>query len=219
MVKHKVSRTIWIVRHGARADFANGEWITWPERPDDPPLSPNGMLQAEELANFLSRQDIQHIFVSPYLRTLQTIWPTARALSLPIKVETGLSECLWKKTAQPQFISQSEMRQHFPLVDEKYRSWHPDLAGPETEEISHQRGERVVQALVEQYDGNLLLLGHGVTVLGAVRGLVGGAHTLQTSFAAISRVEQHPDGWKLVANGDTSHLSEATNRDQHLIQL
>jgi broad specificity phosphatase PhoE len=215
----KMPRTIWIARHGARADYVSGKWVTWPDRPHDPPLSGLGMRQAEEMARFLRQQDIQHIFVSPYLRTLQTIRPTARALGLPLKIELGLSECLWNNPAQPQFLSSDELCQHFPEVDASYRSWLPALAGPEAEEVAHQRGAMVAQALVELYDGNLLLLGHGVTVLGAVRGLTGSAESLQTSFAAISRVEYHHDGWRLAANGDLSHLSESTNQEQHVITL
>ena len=214
-----IPRTVWIARHGARADYVNGEWVTWPERPHDPPLSELGLRQAEDMAEFFRKQDIHHIFVSPYLRTLQTIRPTARALGLPIKIEIGLSECLWNNPSQPPFLASSALHQQFPEVDERYRPWLPALTGPEPEEAAHQRGAQLAQALVERFEGNLLLVGHGVTVLGAVRGLAGSAVTVQTSFAAISRIEQHPAGWTLAANGDTSHLSESARGEQHIITL
>lgn len=215
----KPPRTIWIARHGARADYVNGEWVTWPERPHDPPLSDVGLRQAEDIAAFFRQHEIHHIFVSPYLRALQTARPAAQALGLPLKIEIGLSECLWKNLAQPQFLTPGELRLEFPQIDPHYRPWLPALTGPELEEAAHERGARVAAALAERFEGNLLLVGHGVTVLGAARGLTGSSEPLKTAFAAISRVEERENGWTLAANGDTSHLSEIANRDQHTITL
>jgi broad specificity phosphatase PhoE len=211
------SRTIWLVRHGARADYVNGEWTRWEENPHDPPLSPLGQSQAIELAKFLERQEIHHIFVSPYLRTLQTVWPTARAKNLAIKVENGLGECLWNISEFPPLLSPEARERLFPLIDPVYTSWLPAWPSPETEEDSHQRGAAVAQALASRHAGNLLLLGHGVTVLGGVRGLVGDHQPLRTAFTAVSCVERNGLGWALSRNGDTSHLSPAAMQNQHVI--
>jgi broad specificity phosphatase PhoE len=214
-----MNQTIWMARHGARADYVNGEWIRWEENPHDAPLSALGMIQAQEMAQFLGRQDIQHIFASPYLRTLQTVWPTAQTFGLPIKVENGLGECLGEAISPPELLSPEERQQRFPLIDSQYRSWMPVLRGPESEEASHRRAGAVVQSIAERYHGNLLILGHGITVLGGVRALVGGQERLQTLFAGISRIERNHAGWKLITNGDTSHLHEGAGGIQHIITI
>ena len=77
--------TVFLVRHGARHDYANP--AAWKEtcrrlghEPSDPPLSALGHKQAREVAAALQGQGIRHILVSPYLRVIQTAQPLAHAL-------------------------------------------------------------------------------------------------------------------------------------------
>ena len=87
--------TIWIVRHGEREDVADSTWFGRPQRAlDDPPLAAKGRVQAEETGRFLANEHIDHIFASPYERTLTTasIISQQRAVPLPIKVEYGICE-------------------------------------------------------------------------------------------------------------------------------
>jgi len=84
-------QTIWIARHGNRIDFVNPGFNT-AERRYDPPL-PRMAVQAPTRAT-PQREDIAHIFASPFLRTVQTANQVAEALDLPIKLESGLSEWL-----------------------------------------------------------------------------------------------------------------------------
>lgn len=58
----------------------------------DPRLTDLGHAQAEEAARQLVEEDIRHIIVSPYTRTLQTAQPVAAALGLPITINPAVRE-------------------------------------------------------------------------------------------------------------------------------
>ena len=82
-------QTIWLCRHGTRADFVDPSWIG-----DNPPLSGDGVRQAIETGARLKDETINHLFASPFLRTLETAHYIAEAINLEIKVEYGASEWL-----------------------------------------------------------------------------------------------------------------------------
>ena len=79
--------TVWICRHGNRIDFVDPSW-----KGNDPHLSPDGVIQAKETGVRLRGEGIQHIFASPFLRTLETAHHIAEALDLPVKIEHGACE-------------------------------------------------------------------------------------------------------------------------------
>lgn len=59
---------VWVVRHAEKgADPGNG----------DPPLAANGVVRAEELARMLDLCDVQVAYATQFLRTQQTVAPTA----------------------------------------------------------------------------------------------------------------------------------------------
>jgi broad specificity phosphatase PhoE len=84
-----MTQIVWIARHANRLDFVNPDWFLTAERRYDPPLSDDGMIQAQQLAKRLNHEKIKHIFASPFLRTVQTANAVAEVLNLPIKLETG----------------------------------------------------------------------------------------------------------------------------------
>ena len=51
---------IWIARHANRLDFVNPDWFLTAERRYDPPLSDDGIVQAQQLANRLKETNITH---------------------------------------------------------------------------------------------------------------------------------------------------------------
>lgn len=112
---------IFLIRHGARYDFANKEeWQATCARlgheAHDPPLSALGHSQAREAATALRGEQIDHILSSPYLRALQTAQPLAHVLGLPICVEHALAE--WKH--QPSLVPSAGSRVAFlPEVDDQ----------------------------------------------------------------------------------------------------
>ncbi|MEA5572108.1 histidine phosphatase family protein [Calothrix sp. UHCC 0171] len=207
-----MSQIIWIVRHANRLDFVNPDWFLTAERRYDPPLSEDGFIQAKQLANRLQGENIHHIFASPFLRTVQTANAVAEILDLPIKLETGLSEWLnpeWMDE-EPKRHPISELAQIYPRIDSSYT---PLIAAkyPETHAQVRARSGQTARCLVTDYSPeNILLVGHGASVNGAVIGLAG-ADTYQAEKVRLCSifklVRKHPEWW-IEIKGDTSHLTE-----------
>ena len=84
-------KEIWIVRHGYRED-----WVTpTPHLPTqlshDPPLSTEGLAQAEELGEFLQGQGtIQRVYSSPFYRVLQTVSPFIAKSQVPLYIDFSM---------------------------------------------------------------------------------------------------------------------------------
>ncbi len=207
-----MSQIVWIARHANRLDFVNPDWFLTAERRYDSPLSEDGFVQAKQLANRLKGEKISHIFASPFLRTVQTANAVAEVLDLPIKLETGLSEWLniaWM-TEEPVKLSTSAIAKLFPRIDISYT---PCVAAnyPETYQQMQERSGQTARCLVTEFSPeNILLVGHGASVLGATIGLVGEIARTQVKASLCSLVKvvrQHPE-WLLELKGDTSHLTE-----------
>ena len=104
-------QVVWIARHGNRQDFVDPHWARRAGRPHDPGLSPDGELQARELAERLSGEGIEAVYCSPFLRTVQTAHAVAELLGLPLQIEHGACEWLnpeWFSRA-PDFLSPEEL--------------------------------------------------------------------------------------------------------------
>lgn len=102
---------IWLARHGNRLDFSHPEWFLGAKYPYDPPLAIDGVRQAQELGQRLQREQIQEIWSSPFLRTLETATAIAAHLGRPIHTETGLGEWF-----NPQWFPQEPQRHPIALT-------------------------------------------------------------------------------------------------------
>ncbi len=223
-----MTQTIWIARHGNRIDFVNPEWFNTAERRYDPPLSDDGVVQAYQLGQRLKKENIAHIFASPFLRTVQTANQIAEALDLPIKLESGLSEFLnpaWM-SATPERMSVEALTEIFPRIDTSYSS-RVIAEYPETESQAFSRSGKTATLLADKFmPEDILLVGHGASVLGATMGLVGeiAKTKVKASLCCLVKVvrqdidtdnielvavpsETSPK-WVLELHGDTSHLTE-----------
>lgn len=205
-----MSQIVWIARHGNRLDFVCPEWFNTAERPYDPPLSDDGIIQAQELGERLKSENIAHIFVSPFLRTVQTAHEVAQILDLPIKLEAGLGEWLnpeWMPQ-QPQIHPQEFLLENYPHIERDYLARVlPEY--PESNETVMRRTAETARQLVEEFSEDILLVGHGASVLGTAVGLAGGNPTINAALCCLVKLVRQPNGWKLELNGDTSHLSQS----------
>ncbi len=202
-------QTVWIARHGNRLDFVNPEWFNTAERPYDPPLSEDGMVQAKQLGQRLVGEEIKHIFASPFLRTVQTASFVADALDLCIKLESGLSEWLnpaWMKT-DPERLSIEELKERFPRIDASYTS-RVIARYPESNEMVLQRTNETAKCLTSEFSEDILLVGHGASVVGVTQGLVGGTPEVNASLCCLVKLVRQEQEWVMELNGDTSHLSQ-----------
>jgi len=204
-----MSQTVWIARHGNRLDFVNPEWFNTAERPYDPPLSEDGVVQANQLGQRLVGEGIRHIFASPFLRTVQTANFVADALDLPIKLESGLSEWLnpaWMQT-NPERLSMQELQELFPRIDPSYTS-RVIAHYPETSEKVLERTAETAKRLMTEFSEDILLVGHGASVVGVTQGLVGGTPEVNASLCCLVKLVRQEQKWVMELNGDTSHLNQ-----------
>lgn len=206
-----MTQTVWIARHANRLDFVNPDWFLTAQRPYDPPLSPDGEEQAKALAKRLAGVSIAHIFASPFLRTVQTAHAVAEVLDLPVKVESGLSEWLnpeWMP-AMPEKLSLEALAELFPRIDTSYTS--RALAQyPETGDGALERAALTAKRLAAEFPEDMLLVGHGASVLGATMGLAGsaGEPELKVALCCLFKLVRQDGEWVMELNGDTSHLSK-----------
>ena len=202
-----MSQTLWIARHGNRLDVIDPEWFNTAERPYDPPLSADGLIQAKKLAVRLQSENITQIFSSPFLRAIQTAVPVAEALDLSIKIEAGLSEWLnpdWM-TDSPETHPQEVLAKRYPCIDWNYISrLVPQY--PEREETVWERTGEAARRLVAEFSEDILLVGHGASVLGTTKGLVKGNPTVNASLCCLVKLVRCGERWEMELNGDTSHL-------------
>jgi broad specificity phosphatase PhoE len=204
-----MTQIVWIARHGNRLDFVNPEWFNTAERPYDPPLSEDGIVQAKQLGQRLVGEKIKQIFASPFLRTVQTANCVADLLDLPIKLESGLSEWLnpaWMKS-EPEKLSLDELHKLFPRIDRSYTS-RVIAHYPETIENVLGRTAETAKYLTTEFSEDILLVGHGASVVGTTQGLVGGMPEVNATLCCLVKLLRQEQEWVMELNGDTSHLSE-----------
>jgi len=206
-----MTQTVWIARHGNRIDFVNPNWFLTAERRYDPPLSEDGTIQAQQLGQRLKSEKIVHIFASPFLRTVQTANQVAEALDLPIKVEAGLSEWLnpeWM-TIAPEKLTLAELHQQFPRIDLSYTS-RVIAQYPENGTQALQRAAKTAKLLADEFPTDILLVGHGASVVGATMGLldITVQPHIHVALCGLFKMVRHEQKWVMELNGDTSHLSQ-----------
>ncbi|WP_009634578.1 histidine phosphatase family protein [Synechocystis sp. PCC 7509] len=204
-----MTQTIWIARHANRQDFVNPDWFLTAERRYDPPLSDDGIIQASQLAQRLRKENITAIFSSPFLRTIQTANQVAEVLDLPIKLECGLSEWL-----NPQWMSETPEKMPikdlvalFPRIDINYNS-RVIAQYPEVGETAFLRAGEAARKIVEEFSEDILLVGHGASVVGATKGLVGEVIEIKAALCCLIKIVRQAPHWVLELNGDTSHLAQ-----------
>lgn len=204
-----MSQIVWIARHGNRLDFVHPEWFNTAKRPYDPPLSEDGVIQAQQLGKRLMGENIKQIFASPFLRTVQTANCVAEFLDLPIKLESGLSEWLnpaWM-VSDPERHSITELLEFFPRIDVSYNS-RVIARYPETIEQVNERTSKTILHLTDEFSEDLLFVGHGASVVGTARGLMGGTATVNAMLCCLIKLVRQEQTWVMELNGDVSHLSD-----------
>lgn len=206
-------QTVWIARHGNRLDFVNPEWFNTATRRYDPPLSDDGFIQAAELGQRLKSENIKHLFVSPFLRTIQTAHEVAQVINLPMKLEAGLGE--WHNsewmTESPEIHPQELLATAYPTINWSYQSQiYPQY--PETKADVNQRTAATVKQLLSKYDEDILIVGHGASVFGVTQGLVADIPDAKIALCSLTKVVRDADNWNLEFYADISHLSQTESQ-------
>ncbi len=210
-----MKQVVWIARHGNRQDFVDPTWRTRAERPFDPGLSEDGIVQARRLGERLAGEGITHIFASPFLRTIQTAHYVAEEVGAPICVESGICEWLnpeWFHEG-PELYHPKDLVAQYPAINANYEPvFVPKY--PETSEEAYLRSGRVTRELAERYAGAILLIGHAVSVTGGAQGLVHDIGIFECALCSVVKAVREEDRWIAELCGDVSHLEESIGADR-----
>ena len=212
-------RTFWLARHANREDFVDPDWADSADRPHDPDLSPDGIVQARQLAARVAALGPDGIVASPFLRAVHTAQHAAEQADLPIHLEPGLGE--WANPnwfdAAPEPLPPAELAARFdrvaPSVDGTCRT--PSF--PESKAEALTRLADVARCLADRYaDASLLLVGHGITVQGVLQGLVGDVPDPGCPLASLTTVEERGGTWHLARRNATDHLAGGPDAAQRM---
>ncbi|WHX76201.1 histidine phosphatase family protein [Bacillus safensis] len=134
-------KTYYIVRH-CQADGQS----------KDAALTPQGITQSHELAQFFSSIHLNQIISSPYKRAIQTTEPLAHAKQLEIKIDQRLSE---------RVLSSKPIDDWYEKLKLSFKDLHMTCEGGES---SQEAMNRIVEALHEQIileTDHILFVTHG----------------------------------------------------------
>ncbi len=213
--------TLWLARHGSRLDFVDPEWHKRAERPHDPPLSADGLAQGAQLGSRLRDENVSHVFSSPFLRCVMTADIAAREIGSGVRIEAGFSEWLnadWF-AEPPALLSRKELERRFPNSDNGYSS-RVQPSYPETGDAVLERTGRAIATVVREHDGAILVVGHGATVYGSLKHLLGLTFD-ETSrilgevhYCCLCKLSHRAGGWHLDLAADVSHLETRSGGDR-----
>lgn len=219
---------VFIARHGERIDVVDQDWRKKAENPGDPPLTELGFKQAHQLGLRLKKEKIDHIYCSPFLRTVQTAHQVANVLSLPVKVEYGLSEGLLEKLfpyGEPKMSSLKALKKEMNLVSLEECSYHGVLPFPEQyKSVVARVNATLAHYLKKHPTENVLFVGHGLSVDYLAKALLpkerGKNWFIPYCSLAECEREVGSDTWRHVSLWDDSFLdarqSEEESRKQRI---
>lgn len=133
-------KTIYLIRHAA----ARGQTA-------DAPLTPEGIDQAEALAEFLSPFGIRQIVSSPYARALNTIKPLSTRLNIEIKLDERLVEAALSTTDHPDWIDK---------LRDTFSNFALSFKGGESSQAATTRAMAAINDALS-YTGPLVVVTHG----------------------------------------------------------
>jgi len=131
------------------------------------PLTELGLRNSKKLIDILKENNINLIFSSPFIRTLQTINPYLKNSNLNVNIEYGLSEI-----QHPDIIPPQSVGVELPEYIAKHYNYNPDyisfikfneLNYPENTKGLQNRSIKVIRHIIEKYyktDLNILLVTH-----------------------------------------------------------
>lgn len=205
-----IERSIFLCRHGHRIDWVNRNWYRKSENRYDPYLSQQGVTQAKMLGRRLKLEKVDVVFSSPYLRAIETANYITRMSNQSFVIEDGIGE--WLNIdfmeEQPVLPTPAERAVKFPQIDRQYQSWLIPTY-PETLEELRIRLSKVIWHLLEHFDGNLLLVGHGMTVIQIAATLTNLPDVnFSAGLCALTKLNYQHKSWVVELNGDTSYITK-----------
>jgi len=201
--------TVWAVRHGQRQDTVDPDWELTADRVHDPGLTELGRWQAWRCGRYFADRGITFdaIYCSPFLRAVQTTAEICGEIAHEAWLEPGLGEHRNSEwfDSEPDTLSQQTLADYFTPI----RNDHDAFVVPEFPEAHHEAEQRAGAAArdaADAHDERVLLVGHGLTIGGVVRGLVGSTEGVHAPLCGITRMDRAGDDWELTFSGHVDHL-------------
>ena len=203
---------VLLVRHGASAPAAAGRLFPLVDGHGDPPLSSEGLVQAERVAERLRRVPVAALFVTTLTRTHQTAAPLARALAVEPVVLPELREIFlgdWEGGVFRIKVHEGHPTARRMLEEERWDV----IPGAESMEAFGERVEAGLRLVVAAAgpDATAVAVVHAGVIAEACRQATGSRRFafIAAENGSISRLIHGTDGrWAVHSFNETSHLDE-----------
>jgi probable phosphoglycerate mutase len=202
---------ILLVRHGESAPFVEGDPFPRVGGHADPPLHPDGEVQARQVADRLvaTNEPVAAIYVTTLQRTHQTAAPLAERLGLEPRVEADLREVFlgeWEGGLLRQKIADQD-----PVALAMYEQQRWDvIPGGEPADEFEARVRRGIERIAAAHADELVVaVVHG-GVIGQVMNIAAGTTGFRfngADNASIHHIVVDHERWVIRCFNDTSHLS------------
>jgi 2,3-bisphosphoglycerate-dependent phosphoglycerate mutase len=166
----------------------------WEDRDDERPLTTDGLRQADELALELDPYGLSAVYSSPFLRSVQTVTPTAARRLLEVQLIDDLRE--------RQLVPGHRDEWH-ELMERSWREPDFEVPGGESSRAAQLRGLRALDLLRAHhaFGGRLLVASHGnliSLVLQALEPAVDFAFQQAMPMPAIFHLQHDGIGWRVM---------------------
>ena len=129
------------------------------------PLTKNGLEKSINLINYLEKEKINSIYSSPYIRTLQTIYPYSKKYNLKSKLDYSLTE-LYQEDNIPKKSYQITLPEYIAETfkyDDEYKSlmMPSDVNFPENIKLFNDRIKHFLKTIIRNNyntDNNIVLV-------------------------------------------------------------
>ena len=198
-----------LIRHGESAPDIEGKGFPLLDGHGDPPLHPEGEIQAVKVADRLvaSGEQIERIYVTTLQRTHQTAAPLAERLGLEPEVEPDLREVYLGEWEGGGF--RKAMAEGHPIGQKMMAEQRWDvIPGAEPADAFAERVERAIRRIAaENADRTVAVFSHG-GVIGQILAMTASSRgfAFTPDNGSISHIVVDGDRWTLRRFNDTAHL-------------
>lgn len=203
---------IVLVRHGQSAPFVDGQPFALAHGHGNPPLSPLGEWQAQQVGERLASEPISAIYATTLQRTQQTAAPLARNLDLEVRIAHDLREVYLGEGEGGHFRRMSAEGHPAALAMRKNRDW-GEIPGAETNAQFAGRTVPAVKEIAKAHPDQLVaVFVHGGTIGSLL------AHALGVNMfsmmgsrnSAISMLVVTEQDWVVRSFNDGAHAGPLT---------
>jgi len=199
---------ILLVRHGESAPARTEAPFPLVDGHGDPPLAPEGELEAELVGARLAVEPIDAVYVTTLRRTHQTAAPLAKRLGITPTVEADLREVQLGEWEGGLFRIRVAERHEYALRMWETQRWDA-IPGAEPTETLAARVRAAVERIAGAHpDGRVVAVTHG-GVIGQITAMATGSQPfafIDADNASITQLVVTEDRWIIRRFNDTAHL-------------